>query len=190
MVNEPRQRSCTYRHLESVADVQNRPEIIKPPAGKQFRHRRHKLCERECLGCCRSTMKPGRSEDADATTAENYEWVGRVGVVPKQLHRFADSVKMDVRESGTLCAEMLKCFLRRILMLASFCATSNSISTSPHHIRAFEVADGVVWCQETGACAGSFRHPPPLHLFAWETTKNACVASRVVLSENSNDLRI
>ena len=68
-----------------------------------------------------------------------------------------------------------KCFLRRILMLASFCATPNSISTSPHNIRAFEVAVGVVWSQETGACAGSVRYPP-----SRETTKNA-LASCVVL---------
>ena len=49
-------------------------------------------CERECLGCCRSTMNPPGSEDAEATKAENLSGSGGLSsflVVPKQLHRSA-----------------------------------------------------------------------------------------------------
>ena len=67
-------------------------------------------------------------------------------------------------ENGTSCAEML---LAAYLETGEFLGQSNSLSNSPHHIRSFEVTVGMVWSQETGACAGSVRYPP-----SWVTTKN------------------
>ena len=71
------------------------------------------------------------------------------------------------------------CFPRRILTLASFYATPNSISTSPYHIRPFEVAFVRAWSQETGACAGSVRYPTVMG------NDEKCLLSRVVLRKNS-----
>ena len=58
---------------------------------------------------------------------------------------------------GTLCAEI---HVAAYLETGEFLGQSNSLSTSPHYIRSFEVTVGMVWSQEAGACAGSVRYPP------------------------------